>query len=55
MIVPSKTKIDELLPIQSVINMLDYEHRIMIIEIKRINLEDNHKYDYTAVSYLEQQ
>ena len=55
MIVPSKTKIDELLPIGSVVNVLDYEHRVMIIGIKQISLEDNHEYDYAAVPYPEGQ
>lgn len=55
MVIPSKTKIEELLPIGSIVNVLDYEHRIMIIGIKQINLDDNHEYDYVGIPYPEGQ
>ena len=55
MIVPSKTSIEDLLPIGSVVNILDLEHRLMIVGIKQINLDDNHEYDYVAVPYPEGQ
>lgn len=55
MIVPSKTSIDDLLPIGSVVNILDFDHRLMIVGIKQINLDDNHEYDYVAVPYPEGQ
>ena len=55
MIIPSKTPIDDLLPIGSVVNVLDYEHRVMIIGIKQISTNDNHEYDYLAVPYPEGQ
>lgn len=54
-IIPSKTKIEELLPIGSVVNIFDFEHRLMIIGIKQVNLEDNHEYDYVAIPYPEGQ
>ena len=55
MVVPSKTKVDDLLPIGSVVNVLDYEHRVMIVGIKQLCLDDNHEYDYAAVPYPEGQ
>lgn len=55
MIVTSKTSIDDLLPIGSVVNILDFEHRLMIVGIKQINLDDNHEYDYIGVPYPEGQ
>lgn len=55
LIVPSKTKIDELLPIGSVVSVLNMDHRVMIIGIKQICLDDNHEYDYVAIPYPEGQ
>ena len=55
LIVPSKTKIDELLPIGSVVSVLNMDHRAMIIGIKQICLDDNHEYDYVAIPYPEGQ
>lgn len=55
MVVPSKTEIDDLLPIGSVVNVFDYEHRVMIIGIKQLCLDDNNEYDYAAVPYPEGQ
>lgn len=55
MIVPSKTLIEDLLPIGSVVSIFDISHRLMIIGIKPININDNHEYDYVAVPYPEGQ
>ena len=55
MVIPSKTLIEELLPIGSVVSVLDIDHRLMIIGIKQINFDDNHEYDYVAVPYPEGQ
>ena len=51
MIIPSKTRIEDLLPIGSVVKVLDIEHRLMIIGIKQISTIDNHEYDYVTVPY----
>lgn len=55
MIVPSKTMIEDLLPIGSVVSIMGINHRFMIIGIKPINTNDNHEYDYVAIPYPEGQ
>lgn len=49
LIIESKTNVDDLLPIGSVVTIPDLNHRMMIIGIKQISVEDNHEYDYAGV------
>lgn len=49
-IIESKTPIDQLLPIGSIVTLPDINYRMMIIGIKQLSA-DNHEYDYIGVPY----
>ena len=45
MIIPSKAKVTDLLPIGSVVRIDNCNYRLVIIGIKQLSTIDNHEYD----------